>query len=72
MGGIYVKCPVTGLDFHTGINTNKKTMEGDNSYRNMESQCLHCGQDHKWSSKDAFIKEIPGPASRHDGNDTVN
>ncbi len=56
MGVLLIKCPVTGKEFSTGIETDKHSLEliPDTV---VQSPCPHCGTDHAWSKFDARLTE---------------
>jgi predicted RNA-binding Zn-ribbon protein involved in translation (DUF1610 family) len=56
VGVLLIKCPVTGLEFSTGIETDEHSLEliPDTA---VQSPCPHCGNDHTWSKFDARLSE---------------
>ena len=56
MGVLLIKCPVTGKEFSTGIETDAHSLEliPDTV---VQSPCPHCGNDHTWSKYDARLSE---------------
>ncbi len=56
VGVLLIKCPVTGKEFSTGIETDRRSLEliPDTVAR---SPCPHCGHDHAWSKFDARLTE---------------
>lgn len=59
MGVLIIKCPNTGRDISTGIETDKDTfatMPNDV----VETRCPHCRTKHSWRPRDArLIDAIP-------------
>ena len=51
-----IKCPVTGREFSTGIETDKQSLEliPDTV---AQSLCPHCGNDHALVKFDALLSE---------------
>jgi hypothetical protein len=56
VAALLIKCPVTGKEFSTGIETDRHSLEliPDTV---AQSQCPHCGNDHAWSKFDARLSE---------------
>ena len=56
VGVLLIKCPVTGREFSTGIETDERSLEliPDTV---AQSPCPHCGNDHAWSKFDARLSE---------------
>ncbi len=56
VGVLLIKCPVTGKEFSTGIETDKRSLEliPDTV---VQSPCPHCGHEHAWSKFDARLTE---------------
>ena len=56
MGVLLIRCPVTGKEFSTGIETDAQSLEliPDTV---AQSLCPHCGNDHAWSKFDAWLRE---------------
>jgi hypothetical protein len=56
VGVLLIKCPVTGKEFSTGIETDKQSLEliPDTV---VQSPCPHCGNEHAWSKFDARLTE---------------
>jgi hypothetical protein len=56
VGVLLIKCPVTGKEFSTGIETDEQSLEliPDTV---AQSACPHCGNDHAWSKFDARLSE---------------
>ena len=56
VGVLLIKCPVTGREFSTGIETDERSLEliPDTV---AQSPCPHCGSDHAWSKFDARLSE---------------
>jgi hypothetical protein len=66
MAMLMIKCPRSGLDISTGILTDS------DSYRRtpdtlVYSRCPHCGLEHAWWHKDAWLAE-EGPPGRTPDN----
>jgi hypothetical protein len=56
VGALMIRCPVTGREFSTGIETDRHTLEliPDTV---TQSLCPHCGMPHSWSKLDARLHE---------------
>src|SRR5262249_22291031 len=56
LGVLLIKCPVTGKEVSTGIETDEHSLElmPDTV---AQSACPHCGSDHAWSKFDARLSE---------------
>ena len=56
VGVLLIKCPVTGREFSTGIETDEQSLEliPDTV---AQSPCPHCGNHHAWSKFDARLSE---------------
>jgi hypothetical protein len=59
MGVLIIKCPNTGRDISTGIETDKDTFAAmPNDV--VETRCPHCRTKHSWRPRDArLIDAIP-------------
>jgi hypothetical protein len=59
MGVLLVTCPVTGKEFSTGIQTDRKTSDALPKVT-MRSRCPYCKTDHPWQPRDArYVDAIP-------------
>jgi hypothetical protein len=56
VGVLLIKCPVTGREFSTGIETDEHSLELIPGTV-VQSLCPHCGNDHAWSKFDARLSE---------------
>lgn len=62
MGVLAVKCPSTGRDFSTGIQTDWATFVRMENHRVFRSQCPYCNSEHSWRPEDAKIVDaLPPP-----------
>jgi hypothetical protein len=62
MGVLTLKCPATGLDFSTGINTDEATFKKlPNTVT--KAACPHCGLTHSWWTREARLIEGTPPLS---------
>jgi hypothetical protein len=63
MGVLIIKCPVTGKDISTGVETDA---EGFDRMPNLVSyaHCSDCMTDHAWRPLDAKLVEVWPPARR--------
>jgi hypothetical protein len=55
MGVLVIKCPVTGLEFSTGIDTNWDTLARMESHHAYKSHCPHCNSAHSWRPDEARV-----------------
>ena len=53
-----VRCPETGKDFATGIETDQLSLQRTPAF-NGTILCPVCGVDHSWSKIDAWLCETP-------------
>jgi endogenous inhibitor of DNA gyrase (YacG/DUF329 family) len=58
MGVVMIKCPTTGRDVTTGIDTDQITFDGLPDVLS-HSRCPVCGLEHAWSKREAHLAE-PG------------
>jgi hypothetical protein len=56
VGVLLIKCPITGREFSTGIETDEQSLELIPETV-AQSPCPHCGSDHSWSKFDARLSE---------------
>ena len=56
VGVLLIKCPVTGREFSTGIETDARSLELIPATV-AQSPCPHCGNEHAWSKFDARLSE---------------
>ena len=66
MGSLMVRCPRTGQDFSSGIETDRLSFELMPAFR-ATIRCPLCGVDHDWSKIDAWVRE--GELARGNSND---
>jgi len=63
MGALMVRCPQTGKDFASGIETDPLSFELTPAFSGT-IRCPLCGVDHQWSKIDAWVAEdAPSPSS---------
>jgi endogenous inhibitor of DNA gyrase (YacG/DUF329 family) len=60
MDVLLVKCPVTGKEFSTGIETDSRSLDLIPDTL-AQSHCPYCGTRHWWSKREARLGES-GPA----------
>jgi hypothetical protein len=62
MGVVMIKCPNTGRDISTGIETDVASFAhvGDVLAR---SRCPLCGLEHSWWKREAWLTEPPASAN---------
>ncbi len=58
MPEILIRCPETGKDLTTGISIPAEAFLKAEFSQNRIA-CPHCGREHAWSKKDAFLKVPP-------------
>jgi len=56
LGALMIRCPVTGREFSTGIETDRHTLELIPETV-AQALCPHCGIHHAWSKFDARLHE---------------
>ncbi len=57
-----IRCPVTGREFSTGIETDQRSLDLIPETVT-QSLCPHCGTHHAWSKLDARLCESGAPAN---------
>ncbi len=55
MGTVVIQCPVTGLEFSVGIETDEFSFNTLPDLR-LKARCPHCGADHEWSPRQARLR----------------
>ena len=58
VGTLMVRCPETGQDFATGIETDQLSLQRTPAF-NGTIHCPICGVAHSWSKIDAWLREAP-------------
>jgi hypothetical protein len=53
-------CPISGLEFSTGINIDKASFDVLRDV-SAPARCPHCGRAHEWRKRDARLVEIMPP-----------
>ena len=61
MGTLMVRCPRTGADFPSGIETDRLSFELTPAFTGT-IRCPWCAAEHAWSKIDAWVCEIDGPS----------
>ena len=56
MGTLMVRCPETGKDFSTGIETDRLSLQLTPAFTGT-IRCPYCGVEHGWSKIDAWLSE---------------
>jgi hypothetical protein len=62
MGPIFTLCPTTGQEIPTGIEADKQTLARVPAFRS-RILCQHCGEEHEWTQRDAWIRDPDGSAT---------
>jgi hypothetical protein len=52
-----IRCPKTGFLVNTGVSVGSQADYDNNNWENCKAGCPHCGQNHTWSKKDAFLEK---------------
>ena len=60
MGTLMVRCPATGKDFPTGIDTDRLSFQLTPAFTGT-IHCPLCGVEHSWSKIDAWVSESAPP-----------
>jgi hypothetical protein len=63
MGVVFVKCPITGREFSTGVETDGRSFELIPDMP-MQAHCPYCATRHSWTKRDARLSEIDAPTER--------
>jgi hypothetical protein len=63
MGLLFIKCPIAGREFSTGIETDEKSLELIPDTPAF-AQCPYCGTRHWWSKRDARLSGAGSPAGK--------
>jgi hypothetical protein len=58
VGTLMVRCPETGKDFSTGIETDQLSFQLTPAFTGT-IRCPVCGAEHSWSKIDAWLCETP-------------
>jgi hypothetical protein len=58
VGTLMVRCPETGQDFPTGIETDQLSLQLTPAFTGT-IHCPLCGVEHNWSKIDAWVRETP-------------
>jgi hypothetical protein len=56
VGVLMIRCPITGKEFSTGIETDEHSLDLIPETVTW-SLCPHCGREHSWSKHDARLSE---------------
>jgi hypothetical protein len=56
MGAVLTKCPVTGEDIATGIETDKGSLARAHSLVSLV-YCPHCKIEHQWTKETAWVAD---------------
>src|SRR5439155_27307650 len=62
MGVLLITCPVTGKEFSTGIQPDRKTSDALPKVTT-RSRCPYCKTDHPWQPRDARYAEAIPPST---------
>jgi hypothetical protein len=62
LGILMVRCPATGKDFPSGVETDQLSFEKTPAF-NGTIHCPLCGVEHAWSKIDAWVCESDAPPS---------
>jgi hypothetical protein len=63
VGILMIKCPATGRDIPTGIETDRRTF-ADMPVFFSRTYCLFCRTNHEWFAKQAWVREGSPAAER--------
>ena len=63
MGMITIKCPTTGCDIPTGIETDWSRFKSAPVFFS-RTFCPICRTNHEWFAKDAWVRELSPEAER--------
>jgi hypothetical protein len=55
MADVMIKCPATGQEICTGIQADQRSFK-NSLFQDRTVVCAACGQTHKWSKRDAFLR----------------
>jgi hypothetical protein len=55
MADVMIKCPVTDQEICTGIEADQRSFK-NSLFQDRTVVCVSCGQIHKWSKRDAFLR----------------
>ena len=58
IGKVMVKCPITGRELSTGVEMDSTAFERLPN-ATCQMRCPFCGQDHVWSTRDAWLGNPP-------------
>jgi hypothetical protein len=61
MGVVTIRCPITGQDVATGIETDEASFNQIPDVLT-RSRCPLCGLDHSWWKREARLRELGSPA----------
>lgn len=57
VGTLMMRCPNTGMDVPTGIETDRLSFERTPNFTSL-IRCPICAEDHTWSKVDAWVAEL--------------
>jgi hypothetical protein len=62
MSSLMIRCPRTGLDIWTGVDTDPESLQKipDTFYY---TPCLHCGFEHAWWLDEAWLTDDASPGA---------
>lgn len=67
MAMVLIRCPNTGKPLATGIGMDPGSFASSTLLNNTVGPCPHCGQNHTWSKKDAWLEGAQPPAGGQTG-----
>jgi hypothetical protein len=56
MGSVVIRCPATGRTIRTGIEADRVKFACSPVFF-ADAYCRHCGANHRWFARDAWIEE---------------
>jgi predicted RNA-binding Zn-ribbon protein involved in translation (DUF1610 family) len=54
--GIMIRCPKTNKPLYRGMTMSQEVFEASTLETKTIGPCPHCGEQHMWSKKDAFLE----------------
>ena len=62
MSSLMIRCPKTGLDVWTGVDTDTKSLEAISDTL-CYTACPHCGMEHAWWPDEAWLTDDATPGA---------
>ena len=63
MSSLMIRCPKTGQDIWTGVDTDTTSLEKIIPDTLFYAPCRHCGFDHAWWCDEAWLTDDPFPGA---------